>query len=512
MRSLVSAFAPTLPTAARAGARGAGRTLVLTALVLGMLAGPQPTRAGPPPISFADIVDRVAPAVVNIATTKAIPPGQNPALPFPEPPPGSPFEDFFHEFFDRNRPPEQTPQRQSSLGSGFVVDPAGYVVTNNHVIAEADEIQVVFSDDSTYSAKLIGRDQKTDLAVLKIEGKKPFPAVTFGDSDHIRVGDWIIAIGNPFGLGSTVTAGIISARSRDIHAGPYDDFLQVDAPINRGNSGGPTFNLNGEVIGINTAIFSPSGGNVGIGFAIPSNLALPVIKSLKDNGKVKRGWLGVRIQTVTEEIADSLGLRDTSGALVASVSPGGPAEKAKIEAGDVILEFDGKKIDHMRGLPRIVAETPIGEAAKVLIWRHGEKKTVEVSLGELPEEEELAALTQSEANTPSSAEIAPLGITVATITDELRTRFQLGQDVKGVVIMNVADGGTASHENLRAGDVIVEVGQEEVHSPPEVLAKINQAKQDDKKSVLLLVDHQGDLRFVALRLAEEAPPAVPGPQ
>ncbi len=503
--SLVSAFAPAVPRVTRGGARGVGRMLLLTAVLLGMLAGPQPTRAGPPPISFADIVDRVAPAVVNIATSKAIPAGQNPAFPFPEPPPGSPFEDFFHEFFDRNRPPEQTPQRQSSLGSGFVVDPAGYVVTNNHVIAEADEIQVVFSDNSTYTAKLVGRDQKTDLAVLKIEGNKPFPAVTFGDSDHIRVGDWIIAIGNPFGLGSTVTAGIISARSRDIHAGPYDDFLQVDAPINRGNSGGPTFNLNGEVIGINTAIFSPSGGNVGIGFAIPSNLALPVITSLKTEGKVKRGWLGVRIQTVTEEIADSLGLSDAAGALVASVTPGGPAEQAKIEAGDVILEFDGKKIDHMRGLPRIVAETPIGEAAKVVIWRHGEKKTLDVNLGELPEEEELAALTESEADTSNPAEIAPLGITVATITAELRTRFQLAEDIKGVVIMNVADGGTASHENLRAGDVIVEVGQEEVHSPPEVLAKVNQAKQDDKKSVLLLVDHQGDLRFVALRLADAQP-------
>jgi serine protease Do len=509
--SLVSAFAPTPPTAARGSARGAGRSVLLTVVLLGMLAGPQPTRAGPPQISFADIVDKVAPAVVNIATTKAIPAGQNPAFPFPEPPPGSPFEDFFREFFDRNRPPEQTPQRQASLGSGFVIDPAGYVVTNNHVISEADEIQVIFSDDSTYKAKVVGRDQKTDLAVLKIDGKKPFPAVKFGDSDHIRVGDWIIAIGNPFGLGSTVTAGIVSARQRDIHAGPYDDFLQVDAPINRGNSGGPSFDLNGEVIGINTAIFSPSGGNVGIGFAIPSNLALPVIQSLKTEGKVKRGWLGVRIQTVTEEIADSLGLDGAVGALVASVTPGGPAEKAKIQAGDVILEFDGKKIDHMRGLPRIVAETPIGEAVKVLVWRHGEKKTFDVTLGELPADEELAALTEGEANTPTSADIGELGVTVATITEDLRSRFQLAQDAKGVVIMNVADGSSASQENLRAGDVIVEVGQQEVNSPPEVVAKISQARQDQKKSVLLLVDRKGDLRFVALRLAEATPSPAPAP-
>jgi serine protease Do len=438
--------------------------------------------------------------VVNIATTKAVRRGQAPDFPFPEPPPGSPFEDFFREFFDRDQAPEQAPQRQSSLGSGFVVDASGYVVTNNHVIAEADEIQVVFGDETTYDAELIGRDQKTDLALLKIEGDKPFPAVTFADSDGVRVGDWIIAIGNPFGLGSTVTAGIVSARSRDIRAGPYDDFLQVDAPINRGNSGGPSFNLDGEVIGINTAIFSPSGGNVGIGFAIPANLALPVIESLKADGRVKRGWLGVRIQTVTDEIAESLGLDQSAGALVASVTPGGPAETAAIQPGDVVLEFDGKKIDRMRGLPRIVAETPIGKAVEVEIWRRGERSSVEVTLGELPEEEELAALTQSEADTPSSADIDALGMSVASITEELRTRFELGPDVKGVVIMDVLDGSSGSEESLRPGDVIVEVGQEEVNSPPEVAAKVNQARQDEKKSVLLLIDRQGDLRFVALRL------------
>ena len=324
--------------------------------------------------------------------------------------------------------------------------------------------------------------------------------MTFADSDHVRVGDWIIAIGNPFGLGSTVTAGIVSARSRDIRAGPYDDFLQVDAPINRGNSGGPSFNLDGEVIGINTAIFSPSGGNVGIGFAIPSNLALPVIESLKENGRVKRGWLGVRIQTVTDEIADSLGLHPPAGALVASVTPGGPAENAAIQPGDVVLEFDGKTIDRMRGLPRIVAETPIGKAVEVVVWRKGEKRTVEVTLGELPEEEELAALTESEADTPTLADIEDLGLTVASLTEELRTRFEIAPETKGVVIVEVAEGGSGGEESLRPGDVIVEVGQEEVNSPPEVAAKVNQARQDDKKSVLLLIDRQGDLRFVALRL------------
>ena len=492
---LVRVLAPVLTAFGRTPARG---LVLLTALVM----VPRVVDAGPPPISFADIVESVAPAVVNISTTKEIARGQMPDLPFPEPPPGSPFEDFFREFFDQDRPPQEMPRRQASLGSGFVVDPRGFVVTNNHVIAEADEIQVVFNDDKSYDAKLVGRDTKTDLALLKIEVDHPLHAVTFADSDTVRVGDWIIAIGNPFGLGSTVTAGIISARSRDIRAGPYDDFLQVDAPINRGNSGGPSFNLDGKVIGINTAIFSPSGGNVGIGFAIPSNLAVPVIESLKEEGRVKRGWLGVRIQTVTDEIAESLGLHDASGALVASVTPDGPAELAKIEPGDVILEFDHKKIDRMRGLPRIVAETPIGKEVEVNLWRRGERHTISVTLGELPEEDELAALTESGADTPTTAQIDALGVTVATISDELRTRYELTEGVNGVVIVEVKEGGPAGAESLRPGDVIVEVGQEEVTSPPDVAAKVGRAQQDNKKSVLLLVDRQGDLRFVALRFPE----------
>lgn len=472
---------------------------VVLALVLIGHAGS--AAAAPPSASFADIVERIAPSVVNISTTKALRGGQN--LPFPEPPPGSPFEDFFREFFDRDQQPEDQPRRTSSLGSGFVVDPEGYVVTNNHVIAEADEISVVFNDERSYEATLVGRDPKTDLALLRIESddEEGFPAVTFADSDGVRVGDWMIAIGNPFGLGSTVTAGIVSARSRDIRSGPYDDYLQVDAPINRGNSGGPSFNLEGEVIGINTAIFSPSGGNVGIGFAIPSNLAVPVIESLKEDGRVKRGWLGVRIQTVTDEIAESLGLPDSEGALVASVTPGGPAEQAAIEPGDVILRFDGKTIDRMRGLPRIVAETPIGKAVDVEIWRRGDRETIEVELGELPEDDELAALSVGDQGSDDTAELPDLGLTVARLSDELKTRFELPGDAKGVVIVEVDENSPASGENIRAGDVIVEVGQEEVNSPPEVMAKINEALEQDKKSVLLLIDRQGDLRFVALRVA-----------
>jgi serine protease Do len=468
----------------------------------GLVAVPYAASAAPPPVSFAEIVERVAPAVVNISTTKAVPQGEMPEFPFPEPPPGSPFEDFFREFFDRDRMPEQMPRRQSSLGSGFVVDAEGFVVTNNHVIAEADEIQVVFSDDRTFEAELIGRDSKTDLALLKIEGDGPFPAVTFADSDTVRVGDWIIAIGNPFGLGSTVTAGIISARSRDIRAGPYDDFLQVDAPINRGNSGGPSFNLDGEVIGINTAIFSPSGGNVGIGFAIPSNLALPVIESLKTDGRVKRGWLGVRIQTVDASLAETFGLKEARGALVASATPGGPAEKAGIQQGDVIYEFDGKSIDRMRTLPRMVAETSIGKEVEVKLWRKGQDMTMRITLGELPEDEQVAELGQPEAPSPTGdVKIEPLGMTLAGITPELKSQYSIPDTAKGLVVTEVAPDSPASDESLRPGDLVVEVAQEPVTSPSEALTKVNQAKKD-KKSVLLLIDRQGDLRFVALRFKE----------
>jgi serine protease Do len=315
----------------------------------------------------------------------------------------------------------------------------------------------------------------------------------------------MFAIGNPFGLGSSVTAGIVSARGRDIRAGPYDDFIQVDAAINRGNSGGPSFTLDGQVFGVNTAIFSPSGGNVGIGFAIPSNLAKPVIDSLMRTGRVARGWLGVRIQSVTPEIAESLGLPEGRGALVASVTPGGPAANARIEAGDVILDFDGKPVDRMRSLPRLVAETSIGKQAAVRLWRRGQEMTVRVAVGELPDDEQLAELGQPQTDAPApsaEARIEPLGMTVHAIAPDLKTQFNLNDDARGVVITDVAGGSPAAEENIRAGDLIVEVGQEEVGSPPEVLARVNQAQQEGKKSILLLVDRQGDLRFVALRLKE----------
>ncbi len=451
--------------------------------------------------AFADIVAKVGPAVVNISTTKEA--GQQEEVQVPQFPPGSPFEEFFKEFFDRNRNPQQQ-RRSLSQGSGFVVDPAGFVVTNNHVIAEADEIKVIFSDNSEYEAKLIGKDTKTDLALLKIERPAPFPYVEWADSDKVRIGDWVLAIGNPFGLGSTVTAGIVSARGRNINSGPYDDYIQIDAAINRGNSGGPSFTLDGKVFGINTAIFSPSGVNAGIGFAIPSNMAKTVIDSLKNTGRVARGWLGVRIQSVSEDIAENLGLDEAAGALVAGVTPGGPAAKSDIQAGDVILEFDGKKIGEMRNLPRIVAETPIGQKSKVLVWRKGERLTVDVELGELPEDEQLAELGQPEppTGTAGAAKIPELGFTLRPIDDELRQQFTLGEASKGVVVTEVDPQSPAATENLRPGDLLVEVNQEEVKGPGDVATRIAKLKQEGKKSVLLLVDRQGDLRFVALRFAE----------
>jgi serine protease Do len=473
-------------------------------LLVALTVSPQSAQpqAPPPTAGFGDLVARVSPAVVNISSTRQVNGVQGPEFPLPEFPPGSPFEEFFRDFFDREQQrPDRLPRRESfSLGSGFVVDPDGFVVTNNHVIAEADEITVIFADDREYPAEVVGRDPKTDLALLKIEGEEPFPAVEWADSDDVRVGDWIIAIGNPFGLGSTVTAGIVSARGRDIRAGPYDDFIQVDAAINRGNSGGPSFTLDGEVLGVNTAIFSPSGGNVGIGFAIPANLARPVIDALKETGRVARGWLGVRIQSVTPDIADSLGLPDDEGALVASVTPGGPADEADIRPGDVIVAFDDQKIERMRGLPRIVAETEIGREVVVDVWRRGERIEVKVTLGELPSDEELAQMTQNgvEGAPTDRAEFTSLGLTVATITEELRERFGIAADTTGVVVLDVVPDGPAATEDIRPGDVVVDVDQDPINSPPEMAAVVEQAREAGRSSVLLLVSRQGDHRFVVL--------------
>ena len=454
------------------------------------------------PESFADLADKLLPSVVNVSTTQVIEGQQGPQI--PQFPPGSPFEEFFKDFFEQHPQSQEPRRRASSLGSGFVISPDGYVVTNNHVIEGADEIMITFHDDSTLEATLVGRDPKTDIALLKVESDNPLAALTWGNSDRARIGDWVLAIGNPFGLGGTVTAGIVSARGREINAGPYDDFIQTDASINRGNSGGPMFNLDGEVIGINTAIYSPSGGSVGIGFAIPSAQAKVVVAQLREFGRTKRGWLGVRIQSVTDEIAEGLGLGETIGALVASVSEGGPAETAKIQQGDVILEFDGKKVERMRDLPRIVAETPIGDSVKVVLWRKGDRVVVDVAVGELEEvETALASATPEMGDGGGEQKITELGITLSMITPDLRERYELREETIGLVVTNVDAESPAAEKGINPGDVILEVSQEEVASPGQVAAKVHEALESGRKSVLLLVDkggRQGQPAFMALRI------------
>ncbi|MEI8394185.1 MAG: DegQ family serine endoprotease [Rhodospirillaceae bacterium] len=476
-------------------------------------------RPGGPVQGFADLAERLLPAVVNISTTQTVAQrhgnkgGATPEI--PQFPPGSPFEEFFKDFFDRQgKEPNAPPRRATSLGSGFIVDAKkGLVVTNNHVIQDADEITVILHDDTNLKAEVVGRDTKTDIALLKVPTDHALVAVPFGDSDKMRVGDWVLAIGNPFGLGGTVTAGILSARARDINAGPYDDFLQTDASINRGNSGGPMFNLTGEVIGINTAIFSPSGGSVGIGFAIPSALARQVVAQIENYGHTRRGWLGVRIQGVTAEIAESLGLIKAHGALVASITPNGPAAAAGIQPGDVVLTFDSKEVNEMRRLPRIVADTPIAKVVPVVVFRKGKQLSFQVKVGELEAAEESGLLTpNTEENgtktVPLTKTFDKLGLKLSTLTADLRQQFELSAEVKGVVVTEVQAGSPAAEKSIRPGDVIVEVGQQEVISPADVATKIQKARDESKKSVLMLVDRQGDLRFVALALTEEKPPAA----
>jgi serine protease Do len=468
--------------------------------------------ARPAPDSFADLAAKLLPSVVNISTTQTVKSdrGREHSGPeIPQFPPGSPFEEFFRDFFEHGVPkggrPEAQPRKGTSLGSGFVIDPAGYVVTNNHVIADADEITVILHDDTNLKAELVGRDSKTDIALLKVKTDKPLTAAAWGDSDASRVGDWVLAIGNPFGLGGSVTAGILSARQRDINSGPYDDFLQTDASINRGNSGGPMFNMDGQVIGINTAIYSPSGGSIGIGFAIPSALAKAVVAELQNESdhNVHRGWLGVRIQAVTDEIAESLGLDKARGALIASVSDNGPAQVAGIQAGDVVLSFDGREVSDMRRLPRLVAETPVGKTVPVTLWRKRSESSVQVKVGRLEETDQQQASTQETPRKGARAEagtVKTLGLTLSDVTADLKEKFSLADDTKGVVVVDVAKDSPAAAKGVRPGDLIMEAAQEEVKSPGEVNSKVEDAKKSGRKSILLLVERQGDLRFIALRL------------
>ncbi len=459
--------------------------------------------------SFADLAARLLPAVVNVASTETVPSsaaqGQQ-APPLPPLPPGSPLEKFFHDFMNHdqggNAPPP--PDRLQSLGSGFIIDPSGLIVTNNHVIAGAQQISVTLHDGTILPATLVGHDERMDLALLRVHAPAPLPAVGFGDSDHIRVGDWVLAIGNPFGLGGTVTAGIVSARGRNLNEGPYDDFIQTDAPINRGNSGGPLFDMQGQVIGINTAIFSPSGGSVGIGFAIPSNIAKPVIAQLHEFGHARRGWLGVRVQEVTPDIAASLGLKLPAGALVAGVNDGGPAEKAGVKAGDVILSFAGHPVTDMHALPLIVAETTIGATVPVEVWRHGETETLEATITELQAETTAVAAPAPNAAPPETA-IASLGISLAPLSAKLRDQYHLGAAQKGVIVTTVRPGGPAAARGLKPGDVVLEVQQQEVNSPAEVMDRLNAVRREGRPSVLMLIQRGNAMNWVPLPLAGSAP-------
>jgi serine protease Do len=483
-----------------------------TALVLPAAPGfVAPALARPAPDSFADLAAKLLPAVVNISSSQTVtaqggPPGMGPDL--PNFPPGSPFEQLFRDFLERNHRNHEGPQiphRLQSLGSGFIIDPQGIIVTNNHVIEGADEISVTLQDGTTLKATVLGRDTKTDLAVLKVKADKPLPAVSFGDSDISRVGDWVLAIGNPFGLGGTVTAGIISARHRDIQQGPYDNFIQTDAPINRGNSGGPLFNMDGQVIGVNTAIYSPSGGSIGIGFAIPANLAKTVVEQLREYGHPRRGWLGVRIQQVTPDIAESFGLKQPEGALVASVDDSGPAAKAKLRTGDIILKFNDQDVKEMRTLPRIVAETEINKQVPVTIWRDGHEQTLQVTVGELPDDQTQVANASPDRQQPQKPlELSSLGLQLSPITPDARDKYQLAQDQKGVLITNVGQGTPASDRGLKPGDVIVEVQQEEVNSPTDVQQRVEAVRKSGRGSVLFLVQSSDGLRWVPLSIKPDS--------
>ena len=447
------------------------------------------------PDSFADQVEQLSPAVVNISTTTIV--SEGPGMDMPQFPPGSPFEEFFKNFGDENRQ-----RRASSLGSGFIIDAEGIVVTNFHVIENAEEITVTLSDETSFTAKVLGQDQKTDIAVLKIDpGDTALTAVPFGDSDSLRVGDWVLAIGNPFGLGGTVTAGIVSARGRDIGNGPYDDFIQTDASINRGNSGGPLFNTDGEVIGINTAIFSQSGGSVGIGFAISSNLAKRVTKQLVEFGTTRRGWLGVFIQEVTSDIAETLGLEGSGGALVSSVNENSPADIAGLEPGDVILSFDGKKIERMRDLPRIVAETDIGATVMVEIFRGGRLSTVEVTLGEL-EKAELVGLVGEQPEGDAQT-LDRLGFTVDDLDGELAAELGLDDTLTGVVVTEVAADSPAMEKGVEPGDIIRRFGQRRVDSAADLAASVAETLDAGRSGVLLLIERDGRERFVQIGFAEK---------
>jgi len=446
---------------------------------------------------IADLVERVSPSVVTVFTTQAPDPrvAQGPNFGFPE---GSPFEEFFKRFGMPDGMPGQGQggnAERHALGSGFILDENGYIITNNHVVEGASEVKVQLDDRRELEAKIVGTDPQTDIALLKVDAGKSLPHVTLGDSDAMRVGDDVIAVGNPFGLGGTVTKGIVSAIGRDINAGPYVDFIQTDAAINRGNSGGPLFDLDGKVIGVNSAIYSPNGGSVGVGFAIPSNIVKNVVAQLKDEGSVARGWLGVAIQRVTPEIASALGLDTAKGALVASVNENGPSN-GTLKSGDVILNFDGKPVTDSRDLPKLVGDTKAGRTVSIDILRKGEAKTVSVEIGTLKPERQAA--NDGTPRDKDAVNSEKLGATVSALSPAARESLGIGEDVKGAVVTSLKTGGAAARAGLEVGDVIVEVGNTPVSSAEELDAALAATRTG---AALLLINRHGDPIFVAVTLA-----------
>ncbi len=521
----------------RIGMNALASTALMTLALVGTPAG-QALHADTPVSAqalpdIADLADKLLPSVVEISVQS-----KNPDAPQGSPQDSNPFKDFFDEFLKKKQQqgsspkPDDQNQDQSnkdqdkpdskgqddgkgqvtpdenlmnSLGSGFIIDPKGIILTNNHVIADAVTIQVHLQDGTLLKAELVGHDPKTDIAVIKVKPDHDLPAVSFADSDKARVGQWVVAIGNPFGLGGSVSLGIVSARGRDINQGPYDDYLQTDAAINKGNSGGPLFDLKGNVVGINTAIFSPSGGSVGIGFAIPANEAKSVADQIVKFGETRRGWLGVKLQTLTPDVAEGLGMPKAKGALVADITAGGPSDKGGLKAGDVITSFDGKPVDDNRSLRRMVAQTEVGKDVGVVALRDGKEVDLKITLGRLEDGEKIAAAQdqQPAQPTPPQAAVSVLGMTLSDVTDDIRNTFKLPDKINGAVITAVAQDSAASDKGLAAGDVITEAGGKPVAKAQDVAAAVDQATKDGKNSVLALVAHGGntsDTRFVALKL------------
>ncbi len=475
--------------------RVALRSSTLLALVLGLGLGVVPAQradAFGAPESFAELADEISPSVVNITTSAMI---AAPADGMPMVPEGSPFEEFFDDF---GTPEGGGAQRSEALGSGFVISEDGYIVTNNHVIEGADEITIEFFSGKKLEAKLVGTDPKTDIALLKVEAEAALPFVNFGNSDLMRVGDWVMAMGNPLGQGFSVSAGIVSARGRELNPGAYDDYIQTDAAINRGNSGGPLFNMDGQVVGVNTAILSPNGGSIGIGFSMASNVVAKVVDQLKEFGETRRGWLGVRIQDVTPDVAEAMGLAEALGALVTDV-PEGPAKDAGIVAGDVITLFDGQPVNDAGDLTRRVADAPIGEAVPVIVQREGRTETLAVTLGRR-EEAEAATLPASSPAPEAPKQMESLGLTLAPLDDDMRARLGLDASTEGLMVLAVDQASEAFTKGLREGDLITEAGQQKVVRLQDLEDRIAEATEAGRKSLLLLIRRGGDPRFVALSL------------